>query len=101
AVASQLWLVRNGVVGEGDFLPGCIFTDVLVQLRARRLSLLLTPEQFQFVPASGEENPDVLMQEVIGRVVRTLPHTPSRALGLNFTWHLIPDRDNVAALSRR
>jgi hypothetical protein len=101
SVANQLWLVRNGVVPEGDFLPGCIFTDLLVQVRARRFSLLFTLEQFQFVPAPGEENPHALMQETIGRIVQTLPHTPYRALGLNFTWHLTQEGGNVAALSRR
>jgi hypothetical protein len=101
SVTSQLWLVRNGVVEEGDFLPGCIFTDLLVQVRTRRFSLLFTPEQFQFVPASGEENPHVLVQDVIGRIVRTLPHTPYRALGLNFTWHLTLEEGDIAALSRR
>jgi hypothetical protein len=101
SVTSHLWLVRNGVVPEGDFLPGCIFTDLLVQVRARRFSLLFTPEQFQFVPSIGEENPHALMQETIGRIVETLPHTPYRALGLNFTWHLIPGGGDVAALSRR
>ncbi len=100
SVTSQLWLVRNGVV-EGDFLPGCIFTDLLVQVRTRRFSLLFTPEQFQFVPAAGEENHHVLVQDVIGRIVRLLPHTPYRALGLNFTWHLTPAGGDVAALSRR
>src|SRR5438094_3009969 len=87
SVANQLWLVRNGVVPEGDFLPGCIFTDLLVQVRTRRFSLLFTPEQFQFVPALGEENSNSLMQETIARIVEMLPHTPYRALGLNFTWH--------------
>src|SRR5262249_55230541 len=57
SVTSQLWLARNGVVEEGDFLPGCIFTDLLVQVRTRRFSLLFTPEQLQFVPEPGEENP--------------------------------------------
>jgi hypothetical protein len=101
SVAGQLWLVRNGVLGEGDFLPGCIFTDLLVQVRARRFSLLLTPEQIQFVPAAGDEDAVRLTQEAIGRVVRALPHTPYRALGLNFTWHLTPEGGDVAALSRR
>jgi hypothetical protein len=101
SVTSQLWLVRNGVVPEADFLPGCIFTDLLVQVRTRRFSLLFTPEQFQFVPALGEENPRDLMLETIGRIVETLPHTPYRALGLNFTWHLTPDGGDITALSRR
>ena len=101
SMTSQLWLVRNGVVPEGDFLPGCIFTDLLVQVRTRRFSLLFTPEQFQLVPAPGEDNPHALMQETIGRIVEMLPHTPYRALGLNFTWHLTPEGGDVAALSRR
>ena len=101
SVTSQLWLVRNGVVSEGDFLPGCIFTDLLVQVRTRRFSLLFTPEQFQLVPAPGEEDSPALLEETIGRIVETLPHTPYRALGLNFTWHVIPEDGDVAELSRR
>ena len=104
SVTSQLWLVRNGVVPEGEFLPGCIFTDVLVQVRTRRFSLLFTPEQFQFVSTPGEDDTQALMRETIGRVIETLPHTPYtpyRALGLNFTWHLFPDGGDVAALSRQ
>jgi hypothetical protein len=101
SVANQLWLVRNGVVGEGDFLPGCIFTDLLVQVRARRFSLLFTPEQIQFVPVAGDEEAVQLMREAITRTVRTLPHTPYRALGLNFTWRLTPEATDVATLSRQ
>jgi hypothetical protein len=101
SVTSQLWLVRNGVVPEGEFLPGCIFTDVLVQVRTRRFSLLFTPEQFQFVPTPGEDDIHALMQETIGRVIETLPHTPYRALGLNFTWHLFHEGGDIAALSRQ
>jgi hypothetical protein len=101
SVANQLWLVRNGVVGEGDFLPGCIFTDLLVQVRARRFGLLFTPEQIQFVPAAGDEEAVQMMREAIVRTVRTLPHTPYRALGLNFTWHLTPEGRDVEALSRQ
>lgn len=101
SVTNQLWLVRNDVVPEGDFLPGCIFTDLLVQVRTKQFSLLFTPEQFQFVPAPSEENPHALIQETIGRIVEMLPHTPYRALGLNFTWHLTPEGGDVTALSRR
>jgi hypothetical protein len=101
SVTSQLWLVRNGVVPEGEFLPGCIFTDVLVQVRTRRFSLLFTPEQFQFVSTPSEADTHALMRETIGRVIETLSHTPYRALGLNFTWHLLPEGSDVGGLSRR
>jgi hypothetical protein len=37
----------------------------------------------------------------LGAIVRTLPHTPYRALGLNFSWHLTPNDGDIAGLTRR
>ena len=94
SVVNQLWLVRHGLMAEEEFEPGSIFMDGLVQVCTRRFILLVTPEQLQIVPRVPDEEQDALIANAVGTVVRTLPHTPFRALGLNFTWHLVPDDGN-------
>jgi len=101
SIVSQLWLVRHGLVAEEDFQPGSLFMDGLVQACTRRFGLLVTPQQLQLVPLVPEEEQEELIVQTVGTLVRTLPHTPFRALGVNFTWHLVPDDGDVHALTRR
>jgi hypothetical protein len=100
SVASQLWLVRTGLVAEEDFEPGCIFTEGLVQVCSRRFVLLVTPEQLQLVPKVPEDEQGELIAQTVGTLVHTLPHTPFRAVGINFIWHLVPDDGDVCSLTR-
>ena len=100
SVVSQLWLVRHGLLADGDFLPGCFFTDVFVQVRSPRFHLLVVPEQLQFVPTVPPAEEQALIVEKIGTIVKFLPHTPFKALGLNFAWHLVPRDANFVAFTR-
>jgi hypothetical protein len=100
-VVSQLWLVRNGFLREEEFQPGCIFTDLFVQVISNRFNLLITPEQLQFVPRVSPPEQQNLIIETVGAIVRKLPHTPYRAVGLNFAWHAVPAGGNTATFTRR
>ena len=100
SVVSQLWLVRNGILEEEDFLPGCVFTDVAVQVVSREFRLMVTPQQCQFTPNMSADQAQALVSDKLGTLVRRLPHTPYSGTGLNFTWHLIPDNAEVSAVSR-
>lgn len=100
SVMSQLWLVRNGLLGEDDFLPGCLFTDVIAQVRAREFQLVVVPPQCQFVPTVEAEREQDLVVAKVGVIVRSLPHTPYRGIGLNFIWHLAPEDGDVPGTSR-
>ncbi len=100
SVMGQLWLVRHEILGEDDLRPGSVFTDVMVQVNAREFSLMVVPHQCQFSPQVNRESEQELVIEKVGAIVRTLPHTPFRAVGLNFTWHLMPEASDVPAISR-
>jgi hypothetical protein len=100
SVVSQMWLVRNGLLDEDDFLRGCLFSDVVVQVRSRRFAMLIIPEQLQFIPEVPQEEEQAMVAEKVGTIVRTLPHTPFRALGLNFRWQLTPRNGDVARVTR-
>ena len=100
SITGQHWLVRHGIVGAEDFLPGSVFTDAFAQVITARFNLLATPEQFQFVPRVVEEEQQELIVDKVGTVIRTLPHTPYKAVGLNFSWHIACEEGDVRRLSR-
>lgn len=100
SILNQLWLVRNNILDEDDFEPGCLFTEALIQVRSRQFNLLVGPPQLNFEPKGTSEAEAQLILDKVGAIVRMLPHTPYTGVGLNFVWHVSPDDGDVAALSR-
>ncbi|MBN2295611.1 MAG: hypothetical protein JXM70_24485 [Pirellulales bacterium] len=100
SVIGQLWLVRNGLLGEDDFLQGCYFTDMAVQIKSREFDLMVVPPQCQFSPRVAQDQEQNLLVEKVGTIAKLLSHTPYQAIGLNFTWHLIPEDTDVHTISR-
>lgn len=101
SIVNQLWLVNHGLLQEDDFRAGCVFTDMLVQVQSREFNLLVTPDQCQFNPQVEADCEQQVLVDKLGAIVRTLPHTPYRAAGLNFIWHIHGDDDQIGTLSRR
>jgi len=101
SIVRDHWLIQNGIIEPDDLQPGCVFTDMLVQLRSRRFHLLVAPEQCQFTPLVAPDEQQRVVVDKVGTIVRTLPHTPFTALGLNFQWRLVPENTTVEAISRR
>ena len=102
SIVSQAWLMRHGILDQhGTVQDGSIFTDMLVQVRSLQFHMLVLTEQLQFVPAVPLEQQQQLIHDKIGTIVRALPETPYRAIGLNFNWHFIPDNGDIPGLTRR
>ena len=91
SVINQLWLVDFGIVHREEFLPGCVFTDMMVNVLSEKFSLLVVPEQLQFVPLVESCDQQSLIESRLGGIIRTIPHTPYAACGMNFTWFVEPD----------
>ena len=100
SILSQIWLVDNGIVPRDGFREGCIFTDMLVQVQSDQFVFNVVPNQLQFAPTERDNEQDVIVEKV-GRIIRTLPHTPFSAVGLNFNWLAIADDEAVRDLSRQ
>ena len=98
SIVNTLWLVRHGVLAEEDFQEGSLYSDMIAQVRSRHFHMLVLQEQLQFVPAGLAEEHQRLIIDKLGTIVRTLPHTPYRALGLNFSWHLVPADGNIGRI---
>jgi hypothetical protein len=101
SVVSQLWLVDNGIVLREEFEAGkgSVFSDMMVNVASEKLTMLVTPDQVQFSPTQPPPNEDEIVASRLGLLVRTLPHTPFTACGLNFAW-LLDDQDVVEVAKR-
>lgn len=97
SVVSQLWLVRNEIVGPEDFLSGSVFADEFVNVNTKEFHLLVTPPQLQFATEISVPNQTDLIVKKLGLIVETLPHTPYKAAGLNFGWLLSSEDTGRAA----
>src|SRR5471030_2542147 len=90
-IFSQAWLVRKNIATEQEFLKGCLFSDMMVNVIAPQLSFLVSPEQLILAPRFDvgltAEQEATLVEQKIQLIVRALPETPYRAAGLNFTWN--------------
>ena len=100
SVVSQLWRAGNELATEADFRQGYVFTDTVVQLQASDFNMTLVQEQMQFIPKVDKDKEQALIEAKVGTIVSKLPHTPYRAVGLNFFWHLTPDLESVKDRTR-
>ena len=101
SIFSQIWLVRNEVLREDDFREGCMFSDVAVNVQSREFNLMVVPPQLQFAPKVPAEEEAELVASRVGAIIRSLPHTPYSAVGLNFIWHVTADNGEIRSLSRK
>jgi hypothetical protein len=99
-IFTQIWLVDQGILAKDDFLEGSLFSDFVVQVRSKIFQMLVIPEQLQFVPSVIPEQQQSLLQDKLATIVKLLPQTPYKALGLNFAWHLAPADGNMERLCR-
>jgi hypothetical protein len=100
-IVSQLWLAKKGIVPDDGFREGCIFADTVAQVRARDFDLLVIPQMAQFVPTVEPQLRQHTILEKMGALIRELPETPFRALGINLLWHVVPATSTIEDLCRR
>jgi len=91
SIFSQLWLVREEIVGEEDFAENCIYSPMLTQVFTPYFQLLVLPEKLQIALTDKSiDDPKLVIDKVIS-IIRKLPHTPYTAIGANFHWMVAPD----------
>ena len=86
SIFSQIWLVRNKILDESEFRPGCLFSDDVAKIESDQFGLLILPPQLQFVPKTEPKTHGELVATKLRAVVHLLPETPYTGIGLNFHW---------------
>jgi hypothetical protein len=89
SIFSQLWLVKNKIFNESDFLPNSFFTQNAVSVNTENIQLLVVPERVQFTFNKTADN-ESLINNVLRKIINLLPQTPYTAVGFNFEIILEP-----------
>jgi hypothetical protein len=100
-VFTQVWLLRNGILREDELECLKLFSPMAVNFDTGRFGLFVVPPQLVFAPKVPAANRQTLVEEVVGSIVRSLPHTPFAGVGLNFTLDVWPDHEDLGSVSRR
>lgn len=88
SIFRETWLVKEGVFTEEEIIvPKSFFSSVSVNVVTPSAELLIVPERLQLTLKTDEKQ-DEIVKRVLGNIVKALPHTPYRAVGINFQWIL-------------
>jgi len=98
SIFRESWLVREA--GLVDMQPGYVFTEQAVRVSCPRYTLVVVPQNLHFTPADDSQAQDVIQASLVP-IVNSLMHTPFKAVGINFIWHLDPGEEPIATASRR
>lgn len=90
SIFQQNWLLENNVLNTEDFSGENIFTPVVVNIANKNFTFLVVPERIQCTIKASSEDPCEIFKRTIGKIATTLEHTPVRAIGINFEYHIKP-----------
>jgi len=100
SIFSQVWLKEQELV-RSDFGPVSVSTPQVAQHSVGKLDLLVVPDRLQLAfPPDDEDATEEAKGLVVG-VVRLLPHTPIKALGVNFVYRVEVAREVLPSVCRR
>ena len=96
------WLLRNGILLEAELEGEILLSPVTVQVPTEHFVLGVMPNRIQLELPREYEKAGQDVQRVVGGIVRTLPHTPYNAVGINFHYEVDPPgSEPFAAWNRR
>ena len=90
SVFNPSWLLENEIVAKEEMAREAIFTPQLVSVQAAHFSLLVAPDRLQVALLNPKDEQNAQAVELVGTIVKLLPHTPYTAIGLNMTWLIDP-----------
>jgi hypothetical protein len=102
SIFTESWLTNNKIISPGSFVGVRVFAPEVAQFQTQEAQVLVIPPQMQVAfsihGVSGECN---LQRGIITHTVELLPHTPYRALGLNFDYFVEPAGQDFNTYNRR
>lgn len=98
-IMNNIWLYKSKIFTESE-LQNSINTPVRVEVSTDNCLLSVSPKKLQFSIDPKTENSKEIIISKIGTIVNLLPHTPFSAVGLNFTYFVTPDKNDIHGLTK-
>lgn len=90
SIFNPVWLVKNGCLTEQELQEGVVVSPVVVLVPCKPFNLTIMPDRIQMNFPGPDPGGQDTIDRVIGHIVKTLPHTPFVACGLNLTYIITP-----------
>lgn len=91
------WLLKNKVFLERELEGNVIFTPPVVQIATDHFQFTALPDRVQLFLHDENLSSEKDIERVLGTIVKTLPHTPYTAVGLNFNYLIAPEDERQFA----
>jgi hypothetical protein len=102
SIFTESWLSANKIIAPESLVGVRVFAPQIAQLQTKEVQVQVIPPQMQVTfSIHGVTAPSEVARNIVARTVELLPHTPYRALGLNFNYFIAePDGQDFSAYDR-
>lgn len=94
SIFKPFWLIKNNIFREQELQGNIVITPPAVQIPAQNFQLTVLPDRLQMLIPRRYAKAEADISRIIGGIVKTLPHTPYTAVGLNFNYFAAPQQES-------
>jgi hypothetical protein len=95
SIFKPLWLMKNGIFREEELQGNIVIAPITVQVPTKNFQFVVLPDRLQMLIHRHYPDVESDITRVVGGTVKTLPHTPYTAMGLNFTYIIAPEAEDA------
>lgn len=102
SIFKPLWFIKNDIFREEELQANILISPPAVQIPSEHFQFTALPDRLQMLIPKHYSDAEDDIARVLRRIVRTLPHTPYTAVGLNFNYLIAPEtEDRFSAWNRK
>jgi len=95
SIFKPFWLLKNNILNEQELQGNIVITPPAVHIPTDNFVLMVLPDRLQMtMPRQYRDAKDDIAR-ILGGIIKTLPHTPYTALGLNFNYFVAPEAEDA------
>jgi len=95
SIFKPFWLLKNNIFREEELQGNIVITPPAVQIPTQNFQFTVLPDRLQVFMSRKYPDAEADIARIIGGVVKTLPHTPYTAVGLNFNYLVAPEAEDA------
>lgn len=95
SIFKPFWLMKNSIFREEELQGNIVITPPAVQIPTENFQFTVLPDRLQMVIPRPYPNAEDDIARILGQIVKTLPHTPYTALGINFNYLVAPESEDT------
>jgi len=95
SIFKPFWLMKNSIFREEELQGNIIITPPAVQIPTENFQFMILPDRIQMSMPRQYTDAEADIGRILGGIVKTLPHTPYKGLGINFNYFVSPEAEET------